>query len=157
MRLVLQRVSHAEVRVDGKVTGEIERGLLVLLGVQKGDGQAEMEWGARKTAELRIFQDDQDRMNLSLQEVNGGALVVSQFTLLADSEKGRRPSFTDAAPPDEADRLYRHFVDCLRKMGIPTATGVFAARMSVSLTNEGPVTIVLDRRPATGDAAAQAQ
>jgi D-tyrosyl-tRNA(Tyr) deacylase len=140
--------------VDGQVSGEIGRGLLVLLGVQKGDGPAEMEWGARKTAELRIFQDDQDKMNLSLLEVNGEALVVSQFTLLADPEKGRRPSFTDAAPPEEADRLYRHFADCLRKMGIPTATGVFAARMSVSLVNEGPVTIVLDRRPQGANSAA---
>lgn len=145
MRLVLQRVSRAQVSVDGRVAGEIGRGLLVLLGVQKGDGEAEMEWGARKTAELRIFQDDQDKMNLSLLDVNGEALVVSQFTLLADADKGRRPSFTDAAPPEEAERLYRYFADCLRKTGIATATGVFAARMSVSLVNEGPVTIILDR------------
>ena len=151
MRLVLQRVSRAQVSVDGKVTGEIGRGLLMLLGVQKGDGTAEMEWGAKKAAELRIFQDDQDKMNLSLLDVNGEALVVSQFTLLADSEKGRRPSFTGAAPPEEANGLYRHFADCLRKMGIPTATGVFAARMSVSLVNEGPVTIVLERKPAIAD------
>ena len=151
MRLVLQRVSRAQVSVDGKVTGEIGRGLLMLLGVQKGDGTAEMEWGAKKAAELRIFQDDQDKMNLSLLDVNGEALVVSQFTLLADSEKGRRPSVTGAAPPAEANGLYRHFADCLRKMGIPTATGVFAARMSVSLVNEGPVTIVLERKPAIAD------
>jgi D-tyrosyl-tRNA(Tyr) deacylase len=149
VRLVLQRVSRAQVSVDGRVAGEIGHGLLVLLGVQRGDGVAEMEWGARKAAELRIFQDDQDKMNLSLLDVNGEALVVSQFTLLADADKGRRPSFTDAAPPEEAERLYRYFADCLRKMGIATATGVFAARMSVSLVNEGPVTIVLDREPET--------
>lgn len=154
MRLVLQRVSRAQVSVNGNVTGEIGRGLLVLLGVQKGDGTAEMEWGAKKAAELRIFQDDQDKMNLSLLDVSGEALVVSQFTLLADSEKGRRPSFTDAAQPEEAERLYGFFVDCLRRMGIPTATGVFAARMSVSLVNEGPVTMILDRKPASADSAA---
>jgi D-tyrosyl-tRNA(Tyr) deacylase len=147
MRLVLQRVSRAQVSVDGTVSGEIGRGILVLLGVENGDGLAEMEWGAKKAAELRIFQDDQDKMNLSLMDVRGEALVVSQFTLLADVERGRRPSFTDAAAPPEAERLYNYFVDCLRKMNVPTATGVFAAHMSVSLVNEGPVTIVIERRP----------
>jgi D-tyrosyl-tRNA(Tyr) deacylase len=153
MRLVLQRVSRAQVSVDGEVAGEIGRGLLVLLGVQKGDGTEEIEWGARKTAELRIFQDEQDKMNLNLVDVNGEALVVSQFTLLANAEKGRRPSFTEAAPPEEAERLYLEFVDCLRKLGVPTATGTFAARMSVSLVNEGPVTIVLERKPSGANVA----
>lgn len=149
MRLVLQRVSRAQVSVNGKIVGEIGRGLLVLLGVQTGDSREEMEWGARKTAELRIFQDDNDKMNLSLKDINGEVLVISQFTLLADTEKGRRPSFIDAAPPEEAETLYHYFTDCLRKSGIPTATGIFAAKMSVSLINEGPVTIVLDRAPRT--------
>lgn len=146
MRLVLQRVSRAEVIVEGKTVGEIGRGLLVLLGVQKGDSEAEMEWGAKKTAELRIFQDQHEKMNLSLKDVNGEVLVVSQFTLLADADKGRRPSFIDAAEQEEADRLYQYFTNCLRQVGIPTATGTFAAKMSVSLVNEGPVTIVLNRK-----------
>jgi D-aminoacyl-tRNA deacylase len=145
MRLVLQRVSRAQVSVDKKVVGEIGHGLVVLLGVQNGDGRKEMEWGAKKTAELRIFQDDHDKMNLSLKDINGEVLVISQFTLLADAEKGRRPSFINAAPLGEAENLYIHFVECLRKFGVPTATGIFAAKMSVSLVNEGPVTIVLDR------------
>lgn len=145
MRLVLQRVSHAQVSVDGRVVGEVGRGILVLLGIQTGDGFGEMEWGAKKTAELRIFNDDNNKMNLSLNDINGEVMVISQFTLLADVEKGRRPSFLNAAPPKEAEELYLYFVDCLRKFGIPTAMGVFGARMSVSLVNEGPVTVVIDR------------
>ena len=145
MRIVLQRVSSANVTVDGEVVGRIGKGYLVLLGVEGKDGEAEMDWGVRKVAELRVFQDNQQKMNLSLADVGGEALVVSQFTLCADVEKGRRPSFVKAAPPEQAKPLYEYFVDALRVMGIRTATGVFAAKMTVSLVNEGPVTIILDR------------
>jgi D-aminoacyl-tRNA deacylase len=145
VRIVLQRVSSAQVTVDGKVTGQIGEGLLVLLGVGKGDTEETMEWGARKTAELRIFQDEQDKMNRSLQDVRGEALVVSQFTLFGDAQKGRRPSFTEAAPPEEAERLYKYFVEFLSSLGVHTETGIFAAKMSVTLVNEGPVTIILER------------
>jgi D-tyrosyl-tRNA(Tyr) deacylase len=145
MKIVLQRVSSAQVTVDGKVVGKIKAGLLVLLGVENGDTEADMEWGARKTAELRIFQDEDDKMNLGVLDTGGEALVISQFTLCADAQKGRRPSYTHAAPPEAAEPLYEHFVRALRARGVPTATGVFAARMSVSLVNEGPVTIILER------------
>lgn len=145
MKLVVQRVSSAQVTVDGVVCGKIGPGLLILLGIHGGDGADTMEWGAKKCAELRIFQDDQDKMNLSLAELNGEALVISQFTLCADAQKGRRPSFIDAAPPAIAKPLYEHFVNALRTGGIRTATGIFAAKMSVSLVNEGPVTIILER------------
>lgn len=143
--MVLQRVSSAQVVVDGVVVGRIGEGLLILLGVAAGDNEASMEWVACKAAELRIFQDDQDKMNRSLLETGGEALVVSQFTLLADARKGRRPSFTDAAAPEEAQRLYEVFIRALRGLGVRTETGAFAARMSVSLVNEGPVTIILER------------
>lgn len=145
MKLVVQRVSSAKVVVAHEVVGSIGRGLLVLLGVELKDGPGEMEWGARKVADLRIFQDEQDKMNLSLSETDGEALVVSQFTLCADAEKGRRPSFTGAAPPSQAQPLYEHFVSALRSLDIRTETGVFAATMSISLVNEGPVTITLSR------------
>jgi D-aminoacyl-tRNA deacylase len=145
MRAVLQRVSQASVTVDGEVVGTIGHGLLILLGVDARDGEAEMEWAARKAAELRIFQDEHDKMNLSLLDVGGEALVISQFTLCGDARKGRRPSFTDAAAPEIAAPLYEYFVSCLRNLGIRTATGVFAAKMSVALVNEGPVTIWLER------------
>ena len=145
MRIAVQRVSSASVSIEGKVVGKIGIGLLVLLGVGKSDTRAEMEWGAKKVAELRIFQDSEQRMNLSVQEVGGAALVISQFTLYADAQKGRRPSFVDAAPPEVAEQLYEQFVECLRGQGVPTETGVFAAKMSVALVNEGPVTILLER------------
>jgi D-aminoacyl-tRNA deacylase len=145
LRIVLQRVSSASVEVDGTIVGRIGKGYLVLLGVEGKDGEGEMDWGAKKVAELRVFQDAQDKMNLSLADVEGEALVVSQFTLCADVEKGRRPSFVKAAAPEQAKPLYEYFVSALRSAGIRTATGVFAARMKVSLVNEGPVTIVLDR------------
>ena len=145
MRLVLQRVSSAQVKIDEEIVGQIAAGVLVLLGVAKGDGKEQMEWGAKKVAELRVFQDSLNKMNLSLQDVHGEALVVSQFTLLGDAKKGRRPSYTDAADPEEAESLYEYFVQCLRSLGIPVQTGVFAAKMSVALVNEGPVTLVLER------------
>lgn len=146
MKAVLQRVSEASVTVDGSKTGSIDRGLLVLLGVEQGDGEKESAYLAQKTAELRIFADENGKMNLSLIDVGGGALVVSQFTLIADWRKGRRPGFTRAASPSEGDRLYQHFVGELRKLGITTHTGEFGAHMMVSLTNDGPVTLLLDTK-----------
>ncbi len=145
MKLVVQRVSSAKVTVAEKVVGEIGAGLLILLGVGRADGPEDMEWGARKTAELRIFQDALEKMNLSLLEIGGQALVISQFTLYGDAQKGRRPSFVDAAPPELAEPLYLKFVENLRALGVHTETGIFAARMSVSLVNEGPVTIIIER------------
>lgn len=144
MRAVLQRVSHARVTVAGKVTGEIGAGLMVLLGVGKQDTSAVAASLAEKTANLRIFEDDQQKMNLSLLDVKGAALVVSQFTLFGDARGQRRPSFISAAPPDLAKKLYDEYCEALRRLGITVATGVFQAMMSVELVNEGPVTILLD-------------
>jgi D-aminoacyl-tRNA deacylase len=144
MRACVQRVSRARVVVDGEVTGEIGRGLLVLLGVAASDTDAELVWLADKVAGLRIFDDSEGKMNLSLAEVGGGMLVVSQFTLYGDCRKGRRPSFIDAAPPEMAEAMYERFVAHVAKSGIPTATGRFRTMMSVELTNDGPVTIWID-------------
>lgn len=144
MRAVVQRVSSARVEVAGKIAGSVGKGLLVLLGVAQGDTDRQAEWLAEKIAGLRIFEDEAGKMNLSLLEVGGAALIVSQFTLLADCRRGRRPSFTDAAPPEEADRLYQVFVAKLRSAGLPVETGVFQAHMDVHLVNDGPVTLVLD-------------
>ena len=140
----MQRVSSARVEIDGEVAGSIGRGLLVLLGVGHGDSEKQAHWLADKIAGLRIFEDDAGKMNLSVEEVGGSLLVVSQFTLYADCRKGRRPSFTGAAPPDEADRLYQVFVERLRERGLPVATGVFQAMMQVHLVNDGPVTVVVE-------------
>jgi len=145
MRIVLQRVARAKVTVDNRVVGEIGRGLLILLGVAQGDTAAEIEWGANKIAELRIFSDADGKFNLSLEDVGGSVLVVSQFTLLGDAQKGRRPSFIQAAPPEIAEPLYEHFTTALRNRGITVATGQFGAMMDVELVNDGPVTLVLDR------------
>ena len=147
MRIVLQRVSQAKVEVDERVVGEIGQGLLVFLGIAQGDTLAEIEWGVNKISELRIFSDSDSKFNLSLEDVNGSALVVSQFTLLGDSQKGRRPSFIDAAPPEVAIPLYESFVSLLRNRGVTVATGIFGAKMAVHLVNEGPVTLVLDKSP----------
>jgi len=144
MRAVVQRVSSARVEVDGEATGSIGRGLLVLLGVGQGDTEKQAQWLAEKTAGLRIFEDDAGKMNLSVQDVGGSVLVVSQFTLYGDCRKGRRPSFTEAAPPDLADQLYQVFVNHLRALDIPVETGVFQAKMLVHLVNEGPATIWVD-------------
>jgi len=144
MRAVLQRVSRARVSVEGKVTGEIGPGLMILLGVGKQDTSAVASSIAEKTANLRIFEDDQQKMNLSLVDVKGAALVVSQFTLYGDARGQRRPSFISAAPPELAKRLYDEYCDALRRLGVTVATGVFQAMMSVELVNEGPVTILLD-------------
>lgn len=145
MRIVLQRVQHAKVEVDGHTVGEIGAGLLVLIGVGHEDTDAEAEWLAAKTAELRVFEDDAGKMNRSLLDVGGAALVVSQFTLLGDCRKGRRPAFTAAAAPNIADRLYQHYAQQLAERGIEVRTGIFAADMKVSLLNDGPVTLVIDR------------
>jgi len=144
MRAVLQRVSRARVTVDGNITGEIGHGLLILLGVGKEDTIAVAESLAEKTANLRIFEDAQQKMNLSLLDVKGAALVVSQFTLYGDARGQRRPSFISAATPDLAKKLYEDYCEMLRRLGITVATGVFQAMMSVELVNEGPVTILLD-------------
>ncbi len=144
MRAVLQRVSSARVEVAGKTVGEIGRGLLVLLGVEQGDGEPDIRYLAEKIAQLRIFEDQAGKMNLSVEEIGGQLLVVSQFTLLADCRKGRRPGFSRAAAPALADDYYLKFVDLLRRRGLTVATGQFQASMDVHLVNEGPVTILLD-------------
>jgi len=144
VRAVVQRVSQASVRVEGEVRGEIGAGLCVLLGVARGDDVTAAERLAGRVARLRIFENDEGRFDRSLVDVGGAALVISQFTLLANTAKGNRPSFTDAAPPEEAESLYERFCAVLRVVGIEVATGVFGARMRLELTNEGPVTIVLD-------------
>jgi D-tyrosyl-tRNA(Tyr) deacylase len=146
MIAVVQRVTRASVRVGSETVGAIDAGLLVLLGVALGDTEADSEWLANKCAELRIFRDDADKMNLSVIDIGGSVLVVSQFTLLGDCSRGRRPSFTNAAPPAEADRLYRNFVDRLVSRGLNVATGVFQAMMEVELVNDGPVTMLLDSK-----------
>jgi D-tyrosyl-tRNA(Tyr) deacylase len=144
MRAVVQRVSRAKVSVEGRVTGEIGAGLMVLLGVGHEDSAAVAASLAEKVANLRIFEDEQGKMNRSLLEVKGAALVVSQFTLYGDARGQRRPSFISAAPPDKAAALYEEFTSALRALGVTVATGIFQAMMSVELVNEGPVTILLD-------------
>ena len=144
MKTLLQRVSRAEVRVDGRAVGAVGRGLLVLLGVEHGDTEADADRQADKTAELRIFPDDEGKMNRSVVEAGGSVLVVSQFTLAASTRRGRRPSFDAAAPPELARALYERYASRLRERGIPVATGVFQAMMEVELVNDGPVTILLD-------------
>ena len=144
MRAVVQRVSRARVTVNDAVSGEISHGLMILLGVGREDTPAVAAALAEKAANLRIFEDKNEKMNRSLLEVKGAALVVSQFTLYGDARGGRRPSFIAAAPPEQARALYEVFCDALRQLGITVATGVFQAMMSVELTNEGPVTILLD-------------
>ena len=144
MRAVVQRVSRARVTVNGAAIGEIGAGLMILLGIGREDGSAIAESMASKIAHLRIFEDDQRKMNCSLLDVNGSALVVSQFTLYGDARGQRRPSFIAAAPPEQAKLLYEEFSEMLRRLGVTVATGVFQAMMSVELVNEGPVTILLD-------------
>lgn len=144
MRAVVMRVGRAEVRVDDEQVGAIERGLMVLLGVAADDGDDQVDWMARKIAELRIFPDDEGKMNRSVEEIGGAVLVVSQFTLLGDVRRGRRPSYVRAAAPEQADALYEQFMDALRSRGLPVASGRFRAMMDVELVNEGPVTIILD-------------
>lgn len=145
LKALLQRVSRAAVRVDGEVVGRIDAGLLVLLGVERGDGIGACDRLARKTAELRIFADLEGRMNLSVVESGGSVLVISQFTLIADTRRGRRPSYARAASPEKADALYRRYVERLREIGLPVETGIFQAMMQVELVNDGPVTILLEK------------
>jgi D-tyrosyl-tRNA(Tyr) deacylase len=144
LKAVVQRVSRARVRVGEEIAGEIGAGLCVLLGVARGDDAAAASRLAEKVARLRIFEDAEGRFDRSLLDVGSKALVVSQFTLIADTRKGQRPSFTHAAPPEEAEPLYEAFRDALAELGVPVATGVFGARMAVEIINDGPVTIVLD-------------
>ena len=143
MRAVVQRVSLARVIVDGEAVGSIGRGLCVLLGVARDDGEEDAERFAGRVARLRIFENNDGRFDRSLLDVGGEALVVSQFTLIADTDKGNRPSFSDAAPPEQAEPLYEAFCAALRELGLVVATGRFGARMAVELVNDGPVTIVL--------------
>ena len=144
MRAVVQRVRSASVSVAGRQTGAIEAGLLVLLGVHKEDSPQDVVWLAEKTVNLRIFDDEAGFMNRSLLDTAGAILVVSQFTLLGDCRKGRRPSWSEAAPPEQAKQLYLDFIEAIRNYGISTASGEFQAMMEVSLNNSGPVTILLD-------------
>jgi len=145
MRLLLQRVSRAEVRVDGKVVGKVERGFCLLVGFTHDDGAEQVEWMAEKVIGLRLFGDEEGKMNLSLEDVGGELLVVSQFTLYGDARKGRRPSFIDAARPEVAEGLYEMFVERLRARGVRVETGEFGAMMDVDLVNDGPVTLWLER------------
>jgi D-tyrosyl-tRNA(Tyr) deacylase len=146
MRAVVQRVSRAQVVIDGETVGRIERGLLVLLGITHADTPAAAQWLADKIAGLRIFEDDAGKMNRDVAEIGGALLVVSQFTLYGNAQKGRRPSFVDAAPPDVAIPLYEAFINALRAQGLPTETGRFGAMMQVELVNDGPVTLILDSK-----------
>ncbi len=149
MRAVIQRVTRASVAVDGRVAAEIGAGLLVLLGVRRADNPESAAYLADKIVNLRIFSDEAGKMNLSLLDIGGAALVVSQFTLYGDTRGGRRPSYLEAAPPEEARRLYEEFVRLLRAAGVNVETGVFQAHMQVELANDGPVTILLDSEKST--------
>ena len=146
MRAVIQRVSSAQVTVDGQVVGQIERGFLVMVGITHGDGEAEARTLARKIVGLRVFEDDGGKMNLSLADIGGAVLAVSQFTLYGDVRKGRRPSFIDAARPEQAEPLYQRFCQLLAAEGVAVAQGVFQAHMQIALVNDGPVTIWMDTR-----------
>jgi D-tyrosyl-tRNA(Tyr) deacylase len=146
MKIVLQRVKNASVTVEDERVSEIGAGLLLLVGIAAGDGEAEADWLAQKISGLRIFNDGDGKMNLSVRDAGGEVLAVSQFTLLADTRKGKRPSFVGAAPPEEAERLFDYFCERLRAPGTgPVKTGVFGAVMEVALVNDGPVTIILER------------
>ncbi len=144
MRAVIQRVSEASVDVSGEKVGEIGNGLVVLLGIRHEDIEADADYLASKIVNLRIFQDEQDKMNLSLSDVTGEILCISQFTLYGNTRKGRRPSFIEAAPPEKAEPLYRYFISCLENNGFRVARGIFGAMMMVHIHNDGPVTILLD-------------
>jgi D-tyrosyl-tRNA(Tyr) deacylase len=148
MKVVLQRVKRAQVTVDGSIAGRIEQGIMILLGVHRDDTRAEAEFLAKKCSELRIFEDGAGKMNLSLLDVNGEALVISQFTLYGDTGKGRRPSYIEAAEPGKGNELYEYFVACLKVMVRKVETGIFGAHMEVELVNDGPVTLVLEKGPA---------
>lgn len=144
MRVVVQRVINSSVEVDGKIVGKSDKGLMLLVGFTEGDTSKEIDWMVDKVINLRIFEDENEKMNLSLKDVGGELLVVSQFTLYGDCRKGRRPSFSSAARPEVATKLYEEFIEKARKEGIVTKTGQFGAHMMVDLTNDGPVTILLE-------------
>ncbi len=144
MRAVVQRVTESRVAVDGKITGEIGKGLMVLIGVEDGDTEKDAAYVAGKVTGLRIFEDDNDKLNLSVKDIGGGVLAVSQFTLLGDVRKGKRPSFTKAAVPEEANALYRKVIELIQAEGIQVEEGIFRADMMVEIHNDGPVTILLD-------------
>ena len=146
MRAVIQRVKSAEVDVEGRLTGKIGKGLLVFVGVGKGDGQADLSYMASKIPDLRIFEDSSGKFNLSLKDIKGEMLIVSQFTLYGDCRRGRRPSFTEAEDPQVAKSLYEQLVSKMKGLEIPVQTGEFQAKMEVRLTNDGPVTLLLDSR-----------
>lgn len=146
MKAVIQRAKDAAVRIDGKIKGEIDNGIVVLLGVTHEDKLEDIDYIANKIVHLRIFEDENDKMNLSLLDIEGSILSISQFTLYADTKKGRRPSFTQAAKPEQANELYEKFNDVLRSKGVHVETGEFGAMMDVSLTNAGPVTIIIDSK-----------
>lgn len=145
MRIVIQRVRRGRVSVDGDTVAEIGKGLVILVGVGHEDGESQAAYLAEKTANLRIFADSEGKTNLSCLDVGGEAIVVSQFTLYADTRKGRRPSFVNAAPPETAEPLVERFAELLRQQGVPTQMGIFGAKMLVEIENDGPVTVVLDR------------
>jgi D-tyrosyl-tRNA(Tyr) deacylase len=144
LKAVIQRVTRGAVTVDQQTVGAIDHGVVVLLGVARGDSEKEADYLAEKISQLRIFEDDNGKMNRSVLDTGGSMLVVSQFTLLGDCRKGRRPSFAEAAPPEQAEALYTRFVRKVAQMGVPTATGRFRASMQVTLTNDGPVTLILE-------------
>jgi len=146
MKVLVQRVSHAEVRVAGSTIGKIENGLLLLVAVAQDDSQKEIDWVAEKCVNLRIFEDDQQKMNRSLLDVGGSILAISQFTLMANTEKGRRPSFIEAADPEKGNQYYELFVEALRGHGVHVETGVFGAMMDIELVNRGPVTIMVESK-----------
>ena len=146
MIAVIQRCSRGKVTVSEKVVGEIDNGLVILLGVQKGDTEKDANFLVNKISGLRIFSDENDKMNLSIKDVNGSALVISQFTLCGNTKKGRRPSFVNAALPDDGNRLYEYFISEMQKVGVPIESGEFGAMMNVELVNDGPVTFVLNSK-----------
>ena len=146
MRAVVQRVKNSSVSVQGETVGKIGKGLLILLGVGHNDTEADASYLVAKVIGLRVFEDEQDKMNLSVQDIDGSVLVVSQFTLFGDCRRGRRPSYSEAARPEEAVRLYNKFVEELRSLGLTVATGVFQAHMQVEIVNDGPVTLMLDSK-----------
>ena len=151
MRIVVQRVQSSQVSVEGEIVGKIGRGLMLLVAIAPNDTIAELQWMARKCLELKLFpgSDPQKRWNQSIQDIQGGILVVSQFTLYGDCRKGRRPSFSGSAPPEQAEKMYQQFVDLLRESGLSIATGRFGAMMQVQINNDGPVTLLLERESAS--------
>lgn len=144
MKIVLQRVSYGNVKVDNKIVGEINKGFVLLFGVGQNDSEKNADFLVDKCLNLRVFEDDQGKMNLSIQDIKGEILVISQFTLYGDTKKGRRPSFIEAAPPEKADSLYNYFVEKMKKSGLKVETGIFRADMKVQINNDGPVTFILE-------------